>query len=241
MKNADSEPESTARAEGGYDEVRVHCDGRSFGRAGELHNAYGFAVDRATRQEAWLFGHHLPTPGHAAEDPLHFAGQDADGRVNWVDGQSKLRAAGRTTAAGVQETRWLDADGNPEAHWTGGYHVKRILLSGEERYYSQPLVGAKPLLHRVDGPAIADPLSPVRSVWCVDGVRVQGPLELLIRHTVRARQASDHQRPILRLELSPAEESRLRLTVIADERGDLAADIAIAFPDVYAAAVRTLD
>ena len=232
--------EPASQAEGCYDETRTHADGISYWRNGELHNAQGFAVDREGRQEAWLFGHHLLTPDHLASEPLVFTGQDADGNVNWVDGAGFVRAVSRTTAAGIAETRWFDCDGKPEAHWSGGYHVMRVLLSGETRHYFQPSATAKPLLHRLDGPAIQDPLSPVRSLWCVDGARVQGPLELLIRHTVRAQQAADHGRRIVRLVLTPAEEERLRLTVLADERGDLAADIAIAFPDTYADAVRDL-
>jgi hypothetical protein len=89
----------------------------------------------------------------------------------------------------------------------------------------------------VDGPAIEDPVSPVRSIWCEGGAPVHGPLELLIQHTIRAKQAGDHGQPLLRLELTDVEKARLRVTLFDHPGSDLAADIAIAFPDVYAETV----
>ena len=90
-------------------------------------------MDRATRQEVWLFGHHLPTAGHQVSDPLNFAGQDLDGDVTWTDNAGRLRAVSRTTADGVYKTRWLDGDGQPEVHWRGGCDVMRMLLTGGTR------------------------------------------------------------------------------------------------------------
>ena len=224
---------------GGWNERRMHADGVSYWRDGELHRADGDAVIRDDRREAWLFGVQLETPDHDLRDPLSFAGQTKSGRLIWHDQRGAIRATTVINAAGDSETRWFDADGEPEEHWRGNYHVRRVLGTGEVRYYKQP-EGSKPILHRVDGPAVEDAANVVRSVWCVDGARVEGPLELLIKHTVRAEQAMQHGRPIVRLPLTDAQKGRLRITVISHPDTDLASDIAIAFPDEYHAALQAI-
>jgi hypothetical protein len=234
-------PARTYNPRGGWDERRTHKDGYSLWRNGELHCSNGFAVVRDDRHEAWLFGNHLETPGHPENDPLTFGGQTKSGKVNWVDGDLAIRAVTRTNASDVEECRWYDHDGDPATHWSGGYHVRRVLATGEKRYYRQVTAGAKPLLHRVDGPAIEDAENPVRSIWCLEGARVDGPLELLIKHTMRAQKAAEHGRPIVRLDLTDAEKSRLRITVITHPETPLASDIAIAFPDEFHAALTYLN
>ena len=230
-------PARTYDPKGGWDQRRRHTDGTSYWRNGELHNATGFAVYRDDRREAWLFGHHLETPDHPETDPLTFGGQTKSGKINWFDGEGDIRAVTRVNAAGIEETRWYDYLGEPEAHWAGEYHVRRVLTTGERRYYKQVTEGTKPLLHRTDGPAIEDAVQPIRSIWCVDGARVNGPLELLIKHTVRAQQAADHERPMVRLDLTDQEKGRLRITVITHPDTPLASDLAIAFPDEFHAAM----
>jgi hypothetical protein len=240
MKTATA-PTRQYHPKGGWDQKRKHPDGISYWRNGELHNANGFAVFRADRYEAWLFGHHLPTPDHRDDNPLYFGGQTKSGKINWLDDNGDIRAVTVTTSAGIHETRWYDYLGDPEPHWRGEYHVRRMLVTGETRYYKQPAPGAKPVLHRVDGPAIEDAKSEVRSIWCLDGARVLGPLELLIKHTVRAQQAADHGRPILRLDLTDQEKGRLRITVIMHPDSPLSTDVAIAFPDEFHEAISYLN
>ena len=231
-KNAPTKP--TYHPSGGDEERRIHADGVSYWRGGERHNATGFAVFRNGVGEAWLFGHQLPIPDHPSTCPLMFAGQTQNGQVHWGDADGSVRAVTVETVAGVHEVRWYTAAGDPEEHWRGAYHVLRVLGTGERRYYHQPTAESKPLLHRVDGPAIEDPVSPARSIWCEGGAQVHGPLELLIQHTIRAKQAGDHGRLLVRLELTDVEKARLQVTLLDHPDSDLAVDIAIAFPDVYA-------
>jgi len=226
---------------GGWDERRKHADGMSYWRNGELHRADGDAVVRDERREVWLFGHPIETPDHDPRTPLTFSGQSKTGRLNWNDSDGAIRAITQIAASGVVETRWYTTDGDPEEHWRGNYHIRRTLTTGEKRFYAQPSTATKPLLHRVDGPAVENAFTPVRSLWCVEGKRVDGPLELLIRHTVRAQQAHDHQRPIIRLVLTDKEKGRLRITVITHPESPLTTDIAVAFPDEYHEAVAAMD
>jgi hypothetical protein len=227
---------------GGWDERRAHDDGYSFWRLGERHRADGFAVYRDGSPEAWLFGRQLITPEHRSGEPLFFIGQSRAGKLNWVDDTGAIRAVTfENTVTGITETRWYDREGDPEPHWVGGYHVARLLENGERRYYKQPTPETKPLLHRLDGPAIEHATVQVKSVWCVDGNKVQGPLELLIRHTVRAQKAAETGTQIQRLILMQDEKTRLRMAVIKNVDGELATDIAIAFPDEYHAAMVYLD
>jgi hypothetical protein len=235
-----SAPTLTTRpynARGGFNERRRHPDGFSYWRNGELHREDGFAVFRDGRHEAWLFGHQIEVPEHDPRDPLTFAGQTKSGRINWTDSDGSIRAVTVVNASGVHETRWYDAIGDPEEHWRGNYHVRRVLVTGEIRYYRQASATTKPRLHRVDGPAVEDTTNPVRSKWCVDGAPVDGPLELLIKHTMRAEAAQDHGRPIVRLNLTDAQKGRLRITVITMPDSSLTSDIAMCFPDEYREAV----
>jgi hypothetical protein len=235
----ETKPDASSRYDlhGGWDEKREHPDGFSYWRNGERHRADGFAVFRDGQHEVWLFGHPIETPSHPTTDPLYFTGQSKTGKLSWADAAGNVRAVVVTNAAGIQETRWYDALGDPEAHWAGGYHVLRLMSTGERRFYKQSDPADKPQLHRLDGPAIEDASSQVKSIWCEDGAKVHGILELLIRHTVRAQQAVDHDRPMVRLDLTDREKARIRITVINFPDSDVATDCAIAFPDEYHAAM----
>lgn len=225
---------------GGWDERRFHPDGISFWRNGERHRSDGFAVEREGAREVWLFGHYVLTPDFREDETLGFGGQSASGHLSWLDADGAVRAVTVTTASGVREARWFNALGSPEEHWRGKYHVSRILTTGERRFYRQAARSDKPALHRVDGAAIEDAGNPVRSTWCVNGARVHGPFELLIRQTAMAQMALEHRRPMVQLTLTEVEKSRLRFTVINHPDSVLATDVAIAFPDEYVAAIEYL-
>ena len=79
--------------------------------------------------------------------------------------------------------------------------------------------GAKPSAASRGRPIDPRSRSPVRRFWYLQGARVQGPLELLIRHAVRAQQAVKYGRPMLRLDQTPEEEAQPQVTVIDHRTG----------------------
>lgn len=218
----------------GWNERRDHPDGCSYWLRGERHRANGWAVDRESAREAWLFGHRIPAPDHA--EALVFAGQGDDGALRWADAAGRLRATVRTSAEGVEETRYLDAAGAPERHRDGGHHLRRVLCTGEQRYY-ELVEGATPRLHRIGGPAIEDAGSLLRSRWLEHGLRVESPFAILddAKRLYMARRAAG-------LPLSPyplAEEQHERLVAFLRQspESELAWELSLAFPDTWIAAL----
>ncbi|MFE6966997.1 hypothetical protein ACFVAJ_17935 [Agromyces sp. NPDC057679] len=251
-------PQHTYHETGGWDERRRHADGLSFWRDCMLHRADGYAVERGERREVWLYGIHIPAPDMPPSVTLEFTGMTKSGYLNWVDEHGLVRAQAHVNPRGALETRWYDGDGNPEAHWIGGYHVRVDYSHTEEkhdpeiRYFFQPSPEDRRVLHRIAGPAIEYPEKPRFSRWYEHAARVDGPYELLARATMhQAEQVRKLQQ--LRLEddqqefeyaapaITEAEASRLRLTVVHQPDTELALDIAIFYTEPYIEALRLID
>jgi hypothetical protein len=217
----------------GWTELRRHPDGLSYWRRGERHRARGWAVERDGVREAWLFGRRLPSPEHDPATALVFDGQDADGRLRWLDADGALRASQWVTAAGLEETRWFDADGRPERHFGGGYHRARTLGTGERRFFEDAPGG--PRLHRLDGPAIEDAASGPRSQWFEHGAAVDSPAALLndAKRLAAVRMACGL--PATTLALSAGEHARVSSFVRLWPDEELSWELSIAFPDAWIA------
>ncbi len=217
----------------GWTERREHADGVSYWRRGERHRAVGWAVDRAGAREAWLFGRRIPTPAHPEE--LCFAGQAADGVLEWHDEAGRVRVLRWTTAGGVEETRYLGETGAPEAH-PGGYHRVRVLRTGERRFYEETAGG--PRLHRLDGPALEDAGSARRSRWLEHGAPVASPEELLNAAKRRAMAAWNRGVAAPAHVLAEADAERIAAVVAAEPDCELAWELSIAFPTPWIAGMR---
>ncbi|MGX5697371.1 hypothetical protein ACWKWP_14320 [Agromyces soli] len=220
----------------GWTERRSHADGVSYWRRGERHRATGWAVDREGGREAWLYGRRLAAPDHP--EPLDFAGQAADGVLEWRDADGRLRVEQWTTAGGVDETRYLDANGAPGSH-PGGYHRVRTLRTGERRYYAEGPTG--PVLHRLDGPALEDAGSARRARWYEDGARVASPEMLLDAAKLRALAAWEAGRTPEPMPLAPSEFERIAAVVARNADCELAWELSIAFPSAWTAGIRRSD
>lgn len=214
----------------GWTERRSHDDGVSYWRRGERHRAVGWAVDRESVREAWLYGRRVVAPEHT--EPLWFAGQAADGVIEWRDESGRLRVEQWTTAGGVDETRYLDADGAPGRH-PGGYHRVRTLRTGERRYYDETPAG--PVLHRLDGPALEDAGSARRAGWFEHGSRVASPETLLDAAKLRALAAWQAGRTLEPMPLATDEFERIAAVVARDPECELAWELSIAFPAAWTA------
>jgi hypothetical protein len=217
----------------GWTELHRHPDGLSYWRRGERHRAQGWAVDREGAHEAWLFGRRLPSPEHDPATPLVFAGQDDHGRLGWLDRDGALRASQWIAANGLEETRWLDADGRPERHRAGGYHRARTLGTGERRFFEDAPAG--PRLHRLDGPAIEDAASGARSQWFEQGIEVDSPSALLndAKRLASVRVACGL--PVTTLALSAREAARVSSFVRLWPDEELSWELSVAFPDAWIA------
>lgn len=217
----------------GWTELRRHADGRSYWRRGERHRARGWAVDRGPIREAWLFGRRLPSPEHDPATPLEFDGQDGMGRLRWIDGSGAVRAIQWVAASGVEETHLLDAEGRPEAHGLGGYHLARTLRTGERRFYEDTTTG--PRLHRLDGPAIEDAARGTRSQWFEHGLLVDSPVALLNDAKRLAAVRGACGLPAATLPLGARERARVSAFVRLWPDEELSWELSIAFPDAWIA------
>ncbi|WP_159605523.1 hypothetical protein [Agromyces humi] len=241
-------PKHTYHETGGWDERRRHPDGLSFWRDCMLHRADGYAVERGDRREVWLYGVHIPAPDMPPSVQLEFKGQSKSGYLDWVDEDGFVRARAHVNTRGALETRWYDRDGNQEPHWIGGYHVRADYtgtpnaVTPEIRYFFQPTLEDKRLLHRIGGPAIEYPESPKQSRWYEHAKRVNGPYELLARATMfRSDQFRNGNPGFDSPEITEEEAARLRLTVVSQPDTELALDIAIFYVGPYIEALRLID
>jgi hypothetical protein len=228
----------SAHPEEGWTERRRHADGVSYWRRGERHRARGWAVERANVREAWLFGRRLPSPAHDPATPLEFDGQDATGRLRWVDASGALRALQWISSSGVEETRLLDAEGRPEAHHSGGYHRTRTLCTGERRYYQDTAGG--PRMHRLDGPAVEDAARGARSLWFEDGVAVDSPTTLLNDAKRLAAVRAVCGLPSVTLALGARERARVSSFVRLWPDEELSWELSVAFPEAWIAGVEPI-
>ena len=230
--NARTRPHPTE----GWDEQRHHADGTSYWRHGERHRAVGWAVDRTGQQQAWLFGHRITTPDHAPTEPLTFGGQSATGRVAWLDRHGRTRVLGWQTDEGVEETRLLGADGEPERHWRNGHHAVQVLYTGERRHYESDDRGWR--LHRVGAPAIERADAAGRSVWFEHGVEVAAPVALLDDAKRLAAARWDAGLDTVPFPLEPAEFARIAAFVLTSPDDEMSWELSIAFPDAWLAGMR---
>ncbi|WP_350348531.1 hypothetical protein ABIQ69_00985 [Agromyces sp. G08B096] len=223
----------------GWTERHRHPDGVSYWRRGERHRARGWAVERLSVREAWLFGRRIPSPEHDPTVPLVFDGQDAAGCLRWLDADGRVRAEQWVTSGGVEETRLLDGRGRPERHACGGYQRLRVLGTGERRHYEESATG--PRLHRVDGPAIEDASQPERSRWFEHGVEAASPAEVLERLELRSRAEASgrlarRRGGPARLEepwMAAGDHRRVAAFVRRWPESELSWRLALAWPDVW--------
>ncbi|MFB6610596.1 hypothetical protein ACFCVO_09775 [Agromyces sp. NPDC056379] len=220
----------------GWDERRAHLDGVSYWRRGERHRTLGWAVDRDGAREAWLYGHRIPTPDHAPTDPLSFAGQSRSGELRWADGEGTLRVVCSRNAAGVDETRFLDRDGEPERHWRHGHQLTRELCTGERRHYERHAEGWR--LHRIGGPAIEDAGSALRCGWFEHGEPVESLQALLSDARALAVARYDAGRDPMPHPLDAAQFARIAAYVASAPDGERSWELSIAFPTAWAAGMR---
>ena len=221
----------------GWDEQRHHEDGTSYWRRGERHRASGWAVDRAGLRQAWLFGHRIATPDHAPTDPLTFGGQSPTGRITWHDRGGRERVTCWQTDEGIEETRLLGVDGEPERHWRNGHQAVRVLRTGERRHYEFDGRGWR--LHRVGAPAIEHPDATGPALWFEHGSEVEAPVRLLDDAKRLAIARWEAGLDAVPFPLEPAEFARVAAFVVTSPDDEVSWELSVAFPDAWLMGMRS--
>ncbi|KQO98304.1 hypothetical protein [Leifsonia sp. Leaf264] len=227
---------------GGWNEKRTHSDGHSYWRDGKLHREDGYAVDRRSNRQVWIGGKLIPAPETKQDVRLTFTGVTKAGYLHWEDQDGMIRVRAHLNARNAYEMRYFDVEGEPEPHWAGGYTLVVHYDDGERRYFRQDYDHGVPKLHRLDGPAIQLPVTTrnhaAKSKWLEDGQRVDGPVELFIRHRMKMKAQPDDWSPPV---ITDREAARLRAVVIADPESPIALDVAFTYSNEYSEAICHID